>query len=230
MSKFSNILIVTLFSVTTSLIVVGCISNPRKQETYQNIGEDVEDSKHKIEVVREKNTIKRLPEVKTTSPGQSASATSSPPRKVKKYKFDWPVWEARLSRGFLPNGTRRSRRPHKGIDLAAQRGTAVMASNEGIVIYAGKKFRGYGKMIMIESPDNWATLYGHLDKIIVHEGQKVRQGDVIGALGNTGRSSGPHLHFEIRRLEGPIDPLPHLPAGEALSNDVDDPSAPNEDE
>ncbi len=134
--------------------------------------------------------------------------------------FDWPVVEARMTRGFLPRGTKKRRRPHKGIDLAAQRGTAVIASHDGVVIYTGKEFKGYGKMIMIEK-DNWATLYGHLDKIVVYEGQKIRQGEVIGALGNTGRSSGPHLHFEIRKTDGPIDPLPYLPAGDALTNDVD---------
>ena len=131
-----------------------------------------------------------------------------------------------MSRGFLPRGSKRYQRPHKGIDLAAPRGSAVMASNDGVVIYTGSAFHGYGKMIMIESLDpvddgNWATLYGHLDKILVYEGKRVKQGEVIAALGNTGRSSGPHLHFEIRRLNGPIDPLPLLPAGEALTNDVD---------
>lgn len=150
---------------------------------------------------------------------------------TKKPLFDWPVWEARMSRGFLPRGTKKRRRPHKGIDLAAPRGSGVMASTDGVVIYTGKGFKGYGKMIMIETSgenSGFATLYGHLDKIVVFEGQKVSQGEVIGALGNTGRSSGPHLHFEIRKLDGPVDPLPYLPAGEALTNDVDDPSAPEE--
>lgn len=147
-------------------------------------------------------------------------------KKIKKHFFDWPVWEARMTRGYLPRGTKKRRRPHRGIDLAAPRGSAVMASQDGIVIYTGSGFKGYGKMIMVESTDkrdggNWATLYGHLDKILVYEGKKIKQGEVIGALGNTGRSSGPHLHFEIRRLNGPIDPLPLLPAGEALTNDVD---------
>lgn len=153
-------------------------------------------------------------------------------RKKLKPLFDWPVWEARMTRGYLPQGTKRRRRPHKGIDLAAPRGSAVMSSHDGVVIYTGSAFRGYGKMIMVESVDprdggNWATLYAHLDKILVYEGKTVKQGEVIGALGNTGRSSGPHLHFEIRRLNGPIDPLPMLPAGEALTNDVDN-GAPEE--
>lgn len=172
-------------------------------------------SAENISVDRERNSIKK--------------ETSGKKRPA----FDWPVWEARMSRGYLPKGTKRRKRPHKGIDMAAQRGIAVMASHDGVIIYAGKEFKGYGKMIMIESTNansnGYATLYGHLDKIVVYEGQKVRQGEVIGALGNTGRSSGPHLHFEIRTLDGPIDPLPFLPAGSALTNDVDDPSAPNEE-
>ncbi len=150
----------------------------------------------------------------------------------KKLLFDWPVWEARMSRGFMPKGTKRRKRPHKGIDLAASRGVPVLASTDGIVIYTGKDFNGFGKMIMIETigeDAGYATLYAHLDKIVVYDGQKVNQGDTIGALGNTGRSSGPHLHFEIRRSDGiPIDPLTLLPAGKDLTNDVDDPSAPEE--
>ncbi|MBC7740800.1 MAG: M23 family metallopeptidase [Bdellovibrionaceae bacterium] len=147
---------------------------------------------------------------------------AKPSKKVrKKPQFDWPVWEARMTRGYLPRGKGRRKRPHKGIDLAAPRGSAVMAAHDGTIIYTGSGFKGYGKMIMIESNDGWATLYGHLDKIVVYEGKKIRQGEVIGALGNTGRSSGPHLHFEIRQLNGPVDPLPLLPAGAALTNDVD---------
>ena len=156
----------------------------------------------------------------------SIKINNSGEKKKLKPLFDWPVWEARLTRGFFLQTSKKVKRPHKGIDLAAPRGSAVMASQDGVVIYTGSAFKGYGKMIMIESVDprdggNWATLYGHLDKILVFEGKRVKQHEVIAALGNTGRSSGPHLHFEIRRLNGPIDPLPMLPAGEALTNDVD---------
>lgn len=121
--------------------------------------------------------------------------------------FDWPVDSARMTRGFLPN----KRRPHLGIDLAAPKGTPILASQGGTVIYAGREFRGYGKMVLVESGDGWATLYAHFDKILVAEGQKVHQGEVIGAMGRTGRATGVHLHFEIRKNRGPIDPLPLLP-------------------
>lgn len=121
--------------------------------------------------------------------------------------FDWPVDRARMTRGFLPN----KRRPHLGIDLAAPKGTPILAAQAGTVIYAGREFRGYGKMVLIESGNGWATLYAHFDKILVAEGQKVRQGEVVGAMGRTGRATGVHLHFEIRKDRGPIDPLPLLP-------------------
>lgn len=195
MQKFSYLLTSTLL-ILTVIFEFGCATGAKSTRTDEEV---------KVEVNKDTNSFKR----------------NKPQRN--RHIFDWPVLEARMTRGFLPRGSKRRRnsRPHKGIDLAATRGTAVMASHDGLVLYTGKEFRGYGKMVMIEK-DGWATLYGHLDKIVVYEGQRVKQGDVIGALGNTGRSSGPHLHFEIRKADGPIDPLPYLPAGEALTNDVDD--------
>lgn len=121
--------------------------------------------------------------------------------------FQWPVNRARMTRGFLPN----KKRPHLGLDLAAPKGTPILAAQGGTVIYAGKEFRGYGKMVLIESGYGWATLYAHFDKILVSEGQKVRSGEIIGEMGRTGRATGVHLHFEIRKNRGPIDPLPLLP-------------------
>ncbi len=203
MSKFSNLLVSSFL-----LLLVASCAHRVKNEVSQT-GLDGEE----IHVDKINNSIRVAPEN-----GDAKAMKKSSPRRP---QFDWPVWEARMTRGYLPRGKGRRKRPHKGIDLAAPRGSAVMASHDGTIIYTGSGFKGYGKMIMIESNDGWATLYGHLDKIVVYEGKKIRQGEVIGALGNTGRSSGPHLHFEIRRLNGPVDPLPLLPAGEALTNDVD---------
>jgi murein DD-endopeptidase MepM/ murein hydrolase activator NlpD len=127
--------------------------------------------------------------------------------------FDWPVDDARMTRGFLP----KKRRPHLGIDLAAKRGTPILAAQGGLVVYTGREFRGYGKMVLIESGKGWATLYAHMDKIVVQEGQKISQGQIIGAMGRTGRATGVHLHFEIRKDRGPIDPLPLLPNGHKVA-------------
>lgn len=131
--------------------------------------------------------------------------------------FDWPVDSARMTRGFLPH----KKRPHLGLDLAAPRGTPILGARSGTVIYTGREFRGFGKMILVESGDGWATLYAHLDKILVSEGQRIRQGEVLGAMGRTGRATGVHLHFEIRKDRGPVDPLPLLPmAGKVAQHKI----------
>lgn len=139
----------------------------------------------------------------------AANSVGRQPASIKTTQFDWPVDEARLTRGFLPH----KRKPHLGLDLAAPRGTPILAAHEGTVIYTGHDFHGYGKMILIESPAGYASLYAHLDKILVKEGQKVQLGENIGAMGRTGRATGVHLHFEIRKNLGPIDPLAILPDG-----------------
>jgi murein DD-endopeptidase MepM/ murein hydrolase activator NlpD len=148
----------------------------------------------------------------TSSVDSIAQAIKAPSPDLEKAEsvFDWPVDRARLSRGFKPEG----HHPHLGIDLAAPRKTPVYASHQGMVIYGGRDFRGYGNMILIESGQGWATLYAHLDKILVTEGQQVKMGEPIGLMGNTGHSTGPHLHFEIRKNKGPVDPLVYLPGGQ----------------
>ena len=122
-------------------------------------------------------------------------------------KLQWPVKKARFTRGFKKNSFRHKR--HEGIDIAARRGTPILAAHKGIVIFAGRRYRGYGKMILLEKKP-WATLYAHLDKIYVKTGQRVKRGQVIGAMGNTGRSRGVHLHFELILNKKPVDPMKYL--------------------
>ncbi len=97
---------------------------------------------------------------------------------------------------------------HSGMDVGCQYGDAVWASDGGTVVLAGVN-GGYGNCIMIDhgyvNGDNYYTLYGHLSSIAVSVGQTVSQGDYIGAVGSTGVSTGPHLHFEIRNSSGPTD-------------------------
>lgn len=122
------------------------------------------------------------------------------------FRVYWPVPNIKINRGFRP-----SKDPnHQGIDLGGKRGTPILAAHEGVVIYTGREFRGYGKMVIIEYSQEWATLYAHLDRIDAREGQIVEPGDVIGTMGRTGRASGVHLHFELLHKKRPIDPMPHL--------------------
>lgn len=101
------------------------------------------------------------------------------------------------------------RQHHWGIDIAAAPGTPVVASAAGTVVYAGA-YAGYGSSIYIYHGLGWATVYAHLSAIRVERGMRVRQGQAIGAVGSEGRSTGPHLHFEIRYMNHPVDPLKYL--------------------
>jgi murein DD-endopeptidase MepM/ murein hydrolase activator NlpD len=123
--------------------------------------------------------------------------------------FDWPVDEARMTRGFILG----KRRSHWGVDLAAAKGTDILAAERGVVVYTGKGFRGFGNLIVIEHNEEWATLYSHLSKIMIKEGAVVDRGQKIGEMGRTGRATGVHLHFEIRHNRQPVNPLTYLPEG-----------------
>jgi murein DD-endopeptidase MepM/ murein hydrolase activator NlpD len=133
-----------------------------------------------------------------------------PPAAPEAY-FQWPVDTARFVRGFSLNPVGRRHKPHLGMDLAGPRNSPILAAHEGTVIYVGKEFRGFGKMILIEGRHGWASLYAHLNRAKVKEGERVYQGQIIGHMGRTGRASGVHLHFEIRKDRGPVDPLLYLP-------------------
>ncbi|MBW3547347.1 MAG: peptidoglycan DD-metalloendopeptidase family protein [Actinobacteria bacterium] len=117
----------------------------------------------------------------------------------------WPT------RGTVTSGFgNRWGRLHAGIDVAAPTGTPIWAAKAGTVIFAGQQ-GGYGNVVIISHGGGLTTLYGHQSKISTSQGQEVAQGDTIGAVGNTGRSTGPHLHFETRYGGSPRDPRGCLP-------------------
>ncbi len=155
----------------------------------------------------------------------SEELSRSPQSMMQRKYFDWPIDEARLTRGYsadpIPHPKkRRKKKSHWGIDLAASKGTPIYSSHQGMVVYSGKDFRGYGKMVLVEGDNGWASIYAHLDKITVKEGQKLRQGDLLGLMGRTGRVTGVHLHFEIRQNKDAYDPLMFLPNGEKAASQL----------
>lgn len=99
---------------------------------------------------------------------------------------------------------------HKGLDIAKDMGTDVIASFNGRVKSAGYNNGGYGNLIIVEHEDNMETYYAHLSDIYVSEGDEIKKGDVIGAIGSTGYSTGPHLHFELRVDGIPVNPEPYI--------------------
>ena len=99
--------------------------------------------------------------------------------------------------------------PHDGIDLSAPAGTPVKTAAPGTVLYAGEQ-KGYGLIVIVEHDRSLITLYAHNRDLRVRTGQKVRDGQVVATVGDSGRTSGPHLHFEVRKDGEPVDPLGEL--------------------
>lgn len=129
-----------------------------------------------------------------------------------------PVPGASVTSGF---GVRRDpilgrRAHHSGIDFRAKSGTSVSAAGGGVVVYAGWN-GGYGRMVEIDHGNNFTTRYAHLSKILVKKGDAVENGAVIGRVGSSGRSTGPHLHYEVRRNGKAVNPLPFISAGTQIA-------------
>ncbi|HQP90410.1 MAG TPA: M23 family metallopeptidase, partial [Bacteroidales bacterium] len=101
---------------------------------------------------------------------------------------------------------------HQGLDLAGRIGTPIYATADGLVLdpYANSSMSGYGKVVVINHGFGYQTLYGHLSKILVKPGDKVKRGQIIGHMGSTGRSKGPHLHYEIHYKGTPVNPINYL--------------------
>lgn len=121
--------------------------------------------------------------------------------------YMWPA-QGNLTSGY---GWRWGRL-HKGIDIAAPIGTPIVAAASGEVIFAGWNTGGYGNLVKLKHNDGSVTLYAHNNRVLIRSGQQVKQGQLIAEMGSTGRSSGPHLHFEIRpNGSSAINPIARLP-------------------
>ncbi|MDQ6748830.1 MAG: peptidoglycan DD-metalloendopeptidase family protein, partial [Candidatus Dormibacteraeota bacterium] len=138
----------------------------------------------------------------------------------RKFPFVWPAQKGAISQGFGP--TDFAPEPpafgaahfHAGVDVANSSGTPIVAADDGVVAAAEASMLngnmiGYGRHVILAHKNGMLTLYGHLDAYGVKVGQAVHQGDLIGVMGSTGNSSGPHLHFELRINNTPVDPMPY---------------------
>jgi len=145
------------------------------------------------------------PPVQSLSPPQESSprhgtVTDEDPR------FAWPL-QGVVTRNFDQEGQRR----HDGIDIAAPQGTPIQAAADGQVIYSDWGPRGYGRLVILRHGIDLVTIYAHNERNLVREGQFIRRGEHIATVGNSGRATTYHLHFEIRRKTVPVSPLVWLP-------------------
>jgi murein DD-endopeptidase MepM/ murein hydrolase activator NlpD len=130
---------------------------------------------------------------------------------AKRHRFFWPVIGQLTSpfgeRGHAMGGG--GAQFHAGLDISVPTGTPVLAAQEGTVAFAG--YNGaYGKVIKLDHANGFSTLYAHNSRLLVYVGQTIEAGQVICLSGSTGRSTGPHLHFEVHKDGWPVDPLPYL--------------------
>jgi lipoprotein NlpD len=144
--------------------------------------------------------------------GSTAGSATAPepdpdflPRKPGSATLQWPL-KGVLYRGF---GVKQGQR-HDGIDLSAPEGTLVRAAASGEVIYTGTQ-EGYGTIVMLRHTGSLITLYAHNSALLVKHGERVEAGSPIAKVGMSGRTTGPHLHFEVREATRPRNPLPYLP-------------------
>ena len=135
--------------------------------------------------------------------------------------FTWPV-QGRISGRFgnqrvyvLPDGTDVPRAPHSGMDIAAPEGTPVLAPAAGIVTFTGDLYLT-GNTVLLDHGHGISSNFLHLSRIDVHLGQRIEQGETIGAVGSTGRATGPHLHWGMNWFDARIDPLLVLERGEIV--------------
>ena len=120
--------------------------------------------------------------------------------------FNWPVHGVIISEYGLRRGAH-----HDGLDIKAPAGTVVRAAESGRVIHADNSLSGYGNLIIIKHAGNISTVYAHNSKNLVHTGDVVKRGQKIAEVGQTGRATSPHCHFEVRIGEKPVDPEFFLP-------------------
>jgi murein DD-endopeptidase MepM/ murein hydrolase activator NlpD len=144
--------------------------------------------------------------VETITPMEIAPAAPTSPESAPGFEtFIWPV-NGTINSGFGPRGLSF----HDGIDIAAPEGTPIRAIEDGEVIYSDQ-LRGYGNMVILRHSGGIVSVYAHNESNLVREGQSVARGEVVARVGSTGRVSGPHLHFEIRKNNAAQDPLRYLP-------------------
>jgi murein DD-endopeptidase MepM/ murein hydrolase activator NlpD len=132
----------------------------------------------------------------------NAAALVIPVRIPAAQPLQWPA-TGTLSSAFGLRGGRF----HSGIDVSAERGTPIVAAASGVIVFSGRGPAGYGNMVMLDHGGGLVTLYAHNERNLVQEGERVQRGQPVGLMGDSGRASGTHVHFEVHQDGKLVDPL-----------------------
>lgn len=151
------------------------------------------------------------------APVQAANASTDAPQPISRAPLELPVKHYRLSARFNDGGSNWSSGHHTGLDFGDSIGVKVRAAEDGVVVKAG--FDGpYGNSIVIKHANGLKTRCGHLSKILIKKGEHVSAGQLIGRVGDTGNTTGPHLHFEVIKKGKPVDPEKYLWKGRSVAH------------
>jgi murein DD-endopeptidase MepM/ murein hydrolase activator NlpD len=143
-----------------------------------------------------------------TQPPQKAAKMRSPVTRAMDNRpiFDWPVHGKIVARfGPRPNGENTD-----GITIAVPEDTPIRPAQDGVVIYAGSAFKGFGNLVVLRHANDYVTVYAHAKELKVKRGDQIKRGDLIGTSGQSGNVSTPQVYFEVRKYSRPVDPLPLL--------------------
>ncbi|GMO56781.1 MAG: hypothetical protein Ta2D_01920 [Rickettsiales bacterium] len=124
----------------------------------------------------------------------------------KSNKFLWPI-KGKVISSF---GNKKNGLVNDGMNISATKGASFVSAEEGVIAYVGNELRGYGNIILIKHSNNWISAYAHCDEIAVAKGDKVKKGQVIGKVGETGNVNAPQLYFSLRKGREAVDPMKYL--------------------
>ena len=219
--KMIKVILISALSIVICCLTISCSSmksghyiQVKSTDTLDTLAKEFDISKEKI---AESNSGKAL------SPGewlfiplkrgvlaQDFEARAFDPKSyLKSGEFLWPVpASSTISSGF----GHRWGRAHEGIDISGPIGSHIVAASEGVVVYSGSEIGGYGNITVIAHKNGFFSIYAHAKVNFTKQGQRVYRGQVISQIGMTGRTRGPHLHFEIRKNGEAFDPTTFLAA------------------
>ncbi len=178
----------------------------KKSKEFEMIEEKVASIEELVGITPDENLNldKRLDNISLSSSQQKTLLTLIPNGNV------LPFLKVTAPFGWRKHPIKNKREFHPGVDLKSKKGTAIISPADGVVEYAAFHKRGYGKLIILDHSFGFQTRYAHLNKMLVKSGQFVKKGEIIGHVGSTGLSTGPHLHYEVRFIGRMLNPINFL--------------------
>ncbi len=213
-TKNALLLMISLFAFACASVKSGHYVMVKPTDTIDSLAKEFNVPKEKIQASNTGKKIKSgewvfIPLKRGILEQDIETRPFDPNHLLQSGEFLWPVPSSnRLSSNF---GARWGRK-HEGVDIPARVGSHIVAAAEGVVVYSGDEIGGYGNITVIAHKNGYFTVYAHAKENYTKQGQRVYRGQVIAQVGMTGRTYGPHLHFEVRKNGQAIDPTDFLAA------------------